>query len=238
MKKGPKLGTKVYWKPTHSGLYLYFNSRQPHQVKRRVIHSLICPAKVICQDQEFNNKIKNITHDLMLNGYAQGFVDSVKKPSRRNRPSSDTIYQGTVIIPYVRSIFKKFRCIGNRFNLRTIFRTKHTLRGILMKTGRLRDAQQTKQRVCVYSIPCDCGRCYIDETCRCLEVCIKEHKYDLTQGLFEKSKLAQHAYEYGHKICGKEAKVLGHVVSPATREQTIMEERFSVRSVPKIYNED
>jgi hypothetical protein len=72
-----------------------------------------------------------------------------------------------------------------------------------MKTGPVRDAQQKKQ--CVYSIPRDCGRCYIGETSRPLEVCIKEHK---TQSLLETSKLAQHVYEEGHKICWKEAKVL------------------------------
>jgi hypothetical protein len=33
------------------------------------------------------------------------------------------------------------------------------------------------------------------------EVHVKEHKYDLTQSLIEKSKLVQHAYEEGHKIC-------------------------------------
>jgi hypothetical protein len=46
------------------------------------------------------------------------------------------------------------------------------------------------------------------ETSRPLEVRIKEHKYNLTQGLLEKSKLAQHAYKDGHKICWKEVKVL------------------------------
>jgi hypothetical protein len=61
----------------------------------------------------------------------------------------------------------------------------------------------------VYSISRYCGRCYIGETGRLLEVCIKEeHKYNLTQGLLEKSKLAQHAYEEGHKICWSKAKVL------------------------------
>jgi hypothetical protein len=40
-----------------------------------------------------------------------------------------------------------------------------------------------------------------------LEVCIKEHKCNLTQGLLEKSKLAQHAYE-GHRICWNEVEVL------------------------------
>jgi hypothetical protein len=59
-----------------------------------------------------------------------------------------------------------------------------------------------------YNIPCDCGRYYISETRRPLEVRIKEHKYNLTQGLLEKSKFSQHAYKEGHKICWKEAKAL------------------------------
>jgi hypothetical protein len=128
------------------------------------------------------------------------------KPSRSNRPSSDTIYKGTVIILYVKGISENFRCIGNCFNVRTIFKTKHILCGTSMKTGPVRDAQQTKQ--CVYNIPCDCGRCYIGEKWRSLEGHIREHKYNLTQGLLEKSKLSQHAYEEGHKICWNEAKVL------------------------------
>jgi hypothetical protein len=162
---------------------------------------------VICQNQkDFNNKIKKLGHDLMLNEYLKEFVDYVMKPSTRNCPSSDTIYQGTVIIPYVKGTAEKFRYIVNRFNLRTIFKTKNTLHGTLVETGPVRDAQQMKQFV--YSIPCDGGRCYTGETSRPLEVRIKEHKYNLTQGLLEKSKLAQHAYEEGHEICWNEAKVL------------------------------
>jgi hypothetical protein len=84
-------------------------------------------VKVLCQDQkDFNNKIKNIRHDLMFNEYPKEFGDSVMKPLRRNRPSSDTIFQGTVIIPY------------------------------------------------------HCGRCYNSETCRPLEVGIKEQKTNIT----------------------------------------------------------
>jgi hypothetical protein len=36
----------------------------------------------------------------------------------------------------------------------------------------------------------------------------KDHRYNLTLGLRGKSKLAQDAYEEGHQICRKEAKVL------------------------------
>jgi hypothetical protein len=60
----------------------------------------------------------------------------------------------------------------------------------------------------VYSIPCDCDRCNIGETSRPLEVRIKEHGYNLTQGLLQKSKLAQYAYEEGHKICWIGVRVL------------------------------
>jgi hypothetical protein len=144
----------------------------------QVIHSLISAAKITCQDQkDFNNKTKNLRQDLTLNEYPQEFADSMIKPSRSNRPS-DTTYQGTVIIQYVKGISEKFRCTGNRFNVRTIFNTKYTLRGTLMKTEPVTDAQQMKQ--CVYNIPRDCGKCYIGETSRPSEVHIKEHKYNLT----------------------------------------------------------
>jgi hypothetical protein len=152
---------KVYRKPTHTGRYLQFKSSHPHHVKGGVVHSLVNQAKFKCKNQkEFNNEIKNIRQDLMLNEYPKEFVESVMKPLATNRPSSDTIYQGTVIIPYVKGTSEKFRRIGNCFYLRTIFKTKHTLHGTLMKTGPVQDAQQTKQ--CVYSIPCDCGICYTD----------------------------------------------------------------------------
>jgi hypothetical protein len=41
--------------------------------------------------KEFNMKIKNIRHDLMLNEYAQEFADSIMKLLRSNHPSLDTI---------------------------------------------------------------------------------------------------------------------------------------------------
>jgi hypothetical protein len=81
-------------------------------VKWGAVHSLVKSAKVIRQNQkDFNNKIKTIRHELMLNEYPKEFVDSVMKPSVKNRPTSDTVYQGTVVIPYVKGISEKFRHI-------------------------------------------------------------------------------------------------------------------------------
>jgi hypothetical protein len=55
----------------------------------------------------------------MLSEYPKESVDSVMKPLARDRPSSDTAYQGTVIIPYVKGTSEKCRPIRNSFNLRT-----------------------------------------------------------------------------------------------------------------------
>jgi hypothetical protein len=62
-----------------------------------------------------------------------------------------------------------------------------------MKTRPERDPRQTAQ--CVYSIPCECGRRYTGETGRPLAVQLHEHRHNLKEGLLEKSKLAQHAFE-------------------------------------------
>jgi hypothetical protein len=52
-----------------------------------------------------------------------------------------------------------------------------------MKTWLVTDIQQRKQWV--YNIPRDFGSCCMNETGRSLEL-IKEHKYNLIQGLVEK----------------------------------------------------
>jgi hypothetical protein len=111
-----------------------------------------------------------------------------------------------VYILYVKGVSEKFKRIGNRYNIWTIFKTKHTLRSSLMKTGPERDPLQTAE--CIYSVLCECGRSYIGETGRTLAVRLREHRHNLQQVILEKSKLAQHAYEEGHKVGWDDATIL------------------------------
>jgi hypothetical protein len=57
-------------------------------------------------------------------------------------------------------------------------------------------------------VPCECGRSYTGETGRPVAVRLHEHKHNLQQGLLEKSKLAQHAYEKGHRVGWDDARIL------------------------------
>jgi hypothetical protein len=114
------------------------------------------------------------------------FVNSIiNRPTTTNTPDIDLTTQGTVVIPYVKGVSEKFRRIGNRYNIRTIFKTSHTIRRAIMKTRPDRDLLETRH--CIYSIPCEYGRCYIGETGRPLGVRLKEHQYNLKQGLLDKS---------------------------------------------------
>jgi hypothetical protein len=69
---------------------------------------------------------------------------------------------------------KKIRHTSNRFCFMTILETGCILLGTMIKTEPVIDTQQTRQ--CVYGIPGVCGRCYIGETGRHLEVHIKAQK--------------------------------------------------------------
>jgi hypothetical protein len=111
-----------------------------------------------------------------------------------------------VYIPYVKGVSEKFKCVENRYNISKIFKTKHTPRSSLMKTRPKRDLLQTAQ--CIYCIPCECGRSYIGETGRPLAMQLHEHRHNLQESLLEKSKLAQYAYEEGHKVGWDDARIL------------------------------
>jgi hypothetical protein len=75
-----------------------------------------------------------------------------------------------------------------------------------MKTRPVGDRQQMAQ--CIYNIPCECGRSYIGETGRPLAMWLHEHRHNFKEGLIEKSKIVQHAYEEGLRVGWDEARIL------------------------------
>jgi hypothetical protein len=105
--KETTLVTQVYRKPTHTGRYLNFKSNHPSHVKRVLIQSLHNRASTICQDrQDLAKEINNLRHDLQLNGYPQGFIDSVMNPKGSSHPKTeekplDSVYS---YIPYVKGV--------------------------------------------------------------------------------------------------------------------------------------
>jgi hypothetical protein len=61
---------------------------------------------------------------------------------------------GITFIPYVKGI-SECRCIGDCYNIKTVIKTKHTHRDMLMRSGQARSSPQMAD--CICSIPCECG---------------------------------------------------------------------------------
>jgi hypothetical protein len=72
---------------------------------------------------------------------------------------------GSVYIPYVKGVSEKFKCIGDFYNIRMIFKTTHTLRISLMETWPERDLQEMAK--CIYSIPIECSRSFFAKEADC-----------------------------------------------------------------------
>jgi hypothetical protein len=128
--------TTVYRKPTHTGRYLNFHSNHPPHVKRGIIRSLYNRATIICQErQDFAYEVNNFKHDLQLNGFPPKLINTIiNNTGGNNRLRNEVKPIGSVVIPYVKGISDKFKRIENRYNIRTIFKTRHTLRNTLMRT--------------------------------------------------------------------------------------------------------
>ena len=80
-----------------------------------------------------------------------------------------------------------------------MFRSGRTLRSLLTKLKPKINLTDTTG--VVYCIPCmDCDRSYIGETCRTLNVRLKEHQRCCSNFDLQKSAVAQHAVEEDHRI--------------------------------------
>jgi hypothetical protein len=112
--------------------------------------------------------------------------------------------------------------------LTTIFKTSCET----LKTGLVTDAQQTKRYV--FCIPHNWGRCFICVMRRLLEVCFKEYKHNLTKGLLEKSKAAQHEDKKSHRICWKDKVLQTEPNTTYTKSTTSLSLWYIIRSANPI----
>jgi hypothetical protein len=63
----------------------------------------------------------------------------------------------------------------------------------------VKDAVGLKTPV-IYSIPCECGKVYIGQTGRSMQIRIKEHEIHLRLAQTEKSEVSEHSYNHDHII--------------------------------------
>ena len=84
-----------------------------------------------------------------------------------------------------------------------------------------KDKVDPNKKTGVYVIPCSCGKEYIGEIGRAIEIRVKEHCTDIRHNYTKKSALAEHLAETGHQICIEKTKLLiqeGHCIKRKIKE--------------------
>jgi len=69
-KTDGSLGHKVYWKPTHTNLYLHQNSHHHPANKQSVLASLIHRAKALCDKDSLTQELEILTTFFKDSGYS------------------------------------------------------------------------------------------------------------------------------------------------------------------------
>ena len=96
--------------------------------------------------------------------------------------------------------------------MRVVFKSGRSLRSILTKVKDTLPAE--KQSKVVYQILCSCGKTYIRETTRRLEMRMKEHQDACCRGMLEMSGMAEHAWKHHHPIKWQDTRVTDRARRP------------------------
>ena len=208
----PDLSTSVYRKPTHTNLYLKYNSSTPASTRRSVIQSLTRRAYNICSPQHLEEELDTVYNICLCNGFPPYEISTLMstvrdrllhpKPSKSRPPSS---FVHRVVLPYHPDLSSRLKRTLNRYNIDVTFSSSSTLRNILTQTKSSPPSDSTPNSI--YSIPCrDCPSFYVGQTKRPVKTRIKEHESNFynnslynTDGKM-KSAPAIHARESGHTM--------------------------------------
>ena len=246
-----KLTTSLYRKPTHTGLYLLWDSSQNRRYKIGLIKTLVIRIYRICSSKEIINKeLSLLRKTLTNNGYpphiirrgiaeAQTLIrmrsDNKKNENRKSKVIFFTIkYYGQESIVFASRI-KKF-CRQLLPNVRTQFAFKKhmSLKSIFLPKLKGTD-ENRKNKKLVYSIPCkDCDTVYIGETGRMKETRINEHKSKV-KTLSSDSKIVEHILKYKHKFDFSNTKTLA--LESDWKKRIIKEGILTNRTLGKSINE-
>ncbi len=204
-RTGPnKIKTEIYRKQTHTDRYLNYRSYHPHHIKNGIINTLNHRAKAICKDQtSLAQETNHLRSVFRSNGYPDAMVNriiqSTKNKSSVNKEELQQETKTIMTIPYVQGVSEKIKRVCYKEGIHVVFRSGKTLRSILTHVKPKPDDNNLPG--VIYKIPClDCNRSYIGETGRTLQVRIGEHKRHCRNLDTNKSAVAQHSLEEGHRI--------------------------------------
>ena len=194
----PSLG--IYSKPTHTDLYLPWDSYHILSAKYSVINTLSHRAHTICSTPELlKNELQHL-EKVLLCIYPKWAINKVfiqqqkRKKARRSRTlQPNTLPKCHIVVPYTQDICESLKNICGKYGVTVHFKGGQTLKNFLV-SPKDKDSM-TKKNSVIYSYRCgriDRDEEYIGESSRTFGERFKEH-------LKVPSPIYEHQHNSGHK---------------------------------------
>ena len=206
----------MYRKPTHTGLYLLWDSNQSCRYQLGLIKTLVIRIYRICSTKEIINKeLDLLRQTLTNNGYPSHIIRTgikegeilIKSLSNTNKNENKTKDVIFVVMKYSRQesiifasrVKKLCRKLLLNLIIQFAFKKHMSLSSIFLPKLKGIDEEKKKKNL-VYSIPCkDCDKIYIGETSRMKDTRMKEYEAKIGT-LSSDSKLVEHILKYKHSF--------------------------------------
>ena len=198
----------VYRKPTHTGLYLPWDSNHNIAAKYSVINTLTHRAHTICSTPELaEQELQHLEEVLGACKYPRWAIKKIfnkhQHKDKKKTPRSKHLTKSHIVVPYIEGMGESLKKICRRHGVEMHFKGGRTLKNILVSP---KDQDKITNKNCIiYSYSCgsiDCGEEYIGESGRSFGERYKEH-------LKAPSPIFQHQSISGHETSIENFKILG-----------------------------
>ena len=198
----------VYRKPTHTDLYLPWDSNHNIAAKYSVINTLTHRAHTICSTPELAKKeLQHLEQVIGLCKYPKWAIKKIfnKHQNKEKKQTPRTKYPAKchIVVPYTQGIGESLKKICKKHGVDIYFKGGQTLKNILV-SPKDKDRITSKNSV-IYSYTCrsiDCGEEYIGESGRTFGERYKEH-------LKAPSPIFQHQVISAHETSIENFKIIG-----------------------------
>nr|XP_054921432.1 uncharacterized protein LOC126519934 [Dermacentor andersoni] len=227
-----------HYSPRAKKPLLEYSSCHSKLVKRGIAYSTLrsaitksCPHNM---QQSFSQQIERLkkasypVHLLSLT--CEKLVKWVKSPGKKQeKQKKETKF---AVVPYIHRLSHGLRNVANRYDVSTVFSAPRKLSNMCPLINRRLEQEGKKRKddcgvkhvsplvPCntgiVYQIPLECGKAYIGQSGRCINIRLKEHKHSLNNP--NASHLAAHCFECGCKPFFEDTKILSKHRCQTTRE--------------------
>ena len=161
------LSTTIYRKPTHTDLYLHWDSHHTLPSKYSVIGTIHHRAKTICSDPQLLKQEEGHLHSLTKCKYPAWAFNRIKIKSRsqtqkkssnnKKNTGTDNIQKPHIVVPYHRGFSESFKKVCSNHGVQVYFKGGTTIKNLLM-APKDQDPIQNRSGV-TYRYKCDRVEC-------------------------------------------------------------------------------